>query len=337
MIGNILAALEAGTSWFLASKTGWPQTGQAGGWGISRRRDVAGRGVERARRKVLPVNLRVRVKDELVLDAEELSSSELVVHRRRPSFARLLWRAIRFTSPDGLAQRRRETFGGSCRAAHSRLCGSRWLALTLGDGEGNEERQEVWDVRGSDRPRSTGGVWRRVCPRLSSRPLRGSPTWTPPCTRRARHGPHRASLGPGSAADAGRIRSRPDERICIRSVQSLRVIECAYDGTTRATPGSQRAPRSEARIVSVRGLIKRSSLPLKLGPTFSTPVVARSLESTPRREDILETGRMHTSGGTQRSPRRRDFIPCRAGMPVVRTRCSAAPLRSGNSGSGLRA
>jgi hypothetical protein len=31
MIGNILAALEAGTSWFFASKTGWPQTLQAGG------------------------------------------------------------------------------------------------------------------------------------------------------------------------------------------------------------------------------------------------------------------------------------------------------------------
>ena len=31
MIGNILAALEAGTLWFLASTTGWPQTLQAGG------------------------------------------------------------------------------------------------------------------------------------------------------------------------------------------------------------------------------------------------------------------------------------------------------------------
>jgi hypothetical protein len=29
--GNILAALAAGMSWFLASKTGWPQTMQATG------------------------------------------------------------------------------------------------------------------------------------------------------------------------------------------------------------------------------------------------------------------------------------------------------------------
>jgi hypothetical protein len=41
MIGNILAALGAGTSWFLVSKTGWPQTWQAGGWGMSHRRGVA--------------------------------------------------------------------------------------------------------------------------------------------------------------------------------------------------------------------------------------------------------------------------------------------------------
>jgi hypothetical protein len=45
MSGNILAALEAGTSWFFASKTGWPQTLQAGGWGMARHRDVAGGGV----------------------------------------------------------------------------------------------------------------------------------------------------------------------------------------------------------------------------------------------------------------------------------------------------
>jgi hypothetical protein len=36
MIGNILAALGAGMSWFLASKTGWPQMLQAGAWGVVR-------------------------------------------------------------------------------------------------------------------------------------------------------------------------------------------------------------------------------------------------------------------------------------------------------------
>ena len=36
MIGNILAAREAGTSWFFASKTGWPQTLHAGRGGMVR-------------------------------------------------------------------------------------------------------------------------------------------------------------------------------------------------------------------------------------------------------------------------------------------------------------